>query len=345
MYDAIIVGAGPAGSFSAKKLVEAGLKVLLVEKMKLPRHKMCSGLISSFSKRILKKEIGEFPEVLCCYPKKSKGMEVYPTRMAPPQKFRENSYNVWRSDFDFWLTTKASEAGAEVEDQTELLSFSTQKDFIEVDLKTRFGPQKQQGRFLLGADGGTSLLRRTLFKQEPMRWFSVYQTYWKGESNFDPEYFHAFLDRDLTEFFAWFNVKGGQKGIYQVFGTAAAKGSMVSQYFNRFQEYLEEAHGFRGEKLLFREACTAPVFFDPKFEYRFGKGNILLIGESAGLFNVFAEGISPALQSALDVSKAVLQGGPDVLEAYKKEVQPLCNSLKIGWESLLKIFPNFLALK
>jgi len=265
--------------------------------------------------------------------------------MDPPQKFRENSYNVWRSDFDFWLTTKASEAGAEVEDQTELLSFSEQNDFIEASLKTKFGTQKQQGRFLIGADGGTSLIRRTLFKQEPMRWFSVYQTYWKGESNFDPEYFHAFLDREFTEFFAWFNVKGGQKGEYQVCGTAASKGSMVLQYFNRFQEYLEEAHGFRGEKLLFREACTAPVFFDPKFEYRFGIGNILLVGESAGLFNVFAEGISPALHSALNASNAILEGGADVLDQYKALVEPLCKSLKIGWESLLKIFPNFLAFK
>jgi flavin-dependent dehydrogenase len=345
MYDVIIVGAGPAGSLLAKKLADAGLKVLLVEKKKLPRHKMCSGVISSFSQRILKKEFGKFPEVLCCYPKKSKGMEVYPTKMDPPQKFRENSYNVWRSDFDFWLTTKASEAGAEVEDQTELLSFSEQNDFIEASLKTKFGTQKQQGRFLIGADGGTSLIRRTLFKQEPMRWFSVYQTYWKGESNFDPEYFHAFLDREFTEFFAWFNVKGGQKGEYQVCGTAASKGSMVLQYFNRFQEYLEEAHGFRGEKLLFREACTAPVFFDPKFEYRFGIGNILLVGESAGLFNVFAEGISPALHSALNASNAILEGGADVLDQYKALVEPLCKSLKIGWESLLKIFPNFLAFK
>lgn len=345
MYDAIIVGAGPAGALLAKKLADAGLKTLVVEKKKLPRHKMCSGIISSFSQRILKKEFGKFPEVLCCYPKKSKGMEVYPTKMDPPQKLRENSFNVWRSDFDFWLNTKASEAGAEIEDQTELLSFSDQTDSIEVSLKTRSGMQKQQGRFLIGADGGTSLIRRTLFKLDRMRWFSVYQTYWKGESNFDPDYFHAFLDREFTEFFAWFNVKGGQRGIYQICGTAAEKGSMVPEYFNRFQEYLEEAHGFRGEKLLFREACTAPIFFDPKYEYRFGEGNILLVGESAGLFNVFAEGISPALQSALDASNAILQGGPDVLDNYKMQVQPLCNSLKIGWEGLLKIFPNFLALK
>lgn len=45
MYDCIIIGAGPAGSTAAKILAEKGLKVLLVEKFKLPRHKSCSGIL------------------------------------------------------------------------------------------------------------------------------------------------------------------------------------------------------------------------------------------------------------------------------------------------------------
>jgi flavin-dependent dehydrogenase len=342
-YDAIIVGAGPAGSFLAKKLAEAGLKVLLVERKAHYRHKMCSGLVSSFARRVLKKEVGEVPPVLCCYPQKIKGIQVYPVKGAQPEKFRESSQNVWRNDFDFWLTTKASEAGAEVLDQTEFLNFSETRDAIQVNLKGYFGTQQHESQFLIGADGGTSLIRRTLYKQEPIKWFHVYQTYWKGAVDLDAEYFHAFLDREFTEFFAWSNIKMGHKGLYQIVGTAAAKGNILPHYFSRFQEYLEEAHGFRGEKLLFREACIAPVFFDPKFEYKFGKNNVFIIGEAAGLFNVFAEGISPALTSALNAADAILQGGSEVLQQYQKNIQPLCSSLRIGWESLLKMFPKFLS--
>lgn len=42
-YDVIIVGAGPAGSTSAKFLGEKGLNVLLLDKQKFPRDKACGG--------------------------------------------------------------------------------------------------------------------------------------------------------------------------------------------------------------------------------------------------------------------------------------------------------------
>ncbi len=43
LYDVIIVGAGPAGSTSAKFLAEKGLNVLLLDKEKFPRDKPCGG--------------------------------------------------------------------------------------------------------------------------------------------------------------------------------------------------------------------------------------------------------------------------------------------------------------
>ena len=80
MYDVIIVGAGIAGSLLAKKIAEADLKVLLVEGKKLPRHKMCSGLVSGQARHILKKEVGKVPLVVCCHPKKIKGMKYIKTK-------------------------------------------------------------------------------------------------------------------------------------------------------------------------------------------------------------------------------------------------------------------------
>lgn len=46
MYDFIIIGAGPAGCTAAAQLAERGLKVLLVEKCRLPRYKSCSGVLN-----------------------------------------------------------------------------------------------------------------------------------------------------------------------------------------------------------------------------------------------------------------------------------------------------------
>ena len=42
-YDAVVVGAGPAGSTTALRLAEAGANVLVVDKARFPRDKPCGG--------------------------------------------------------------------------------------------------------------------------------------------------------------------------------------------------------------------------------------------------------------------------------------------------------------
>jgi choline dehydrogenase-like flavoprotein len=43
--DVLVVGAGPGGSAAAKYCAEAGLKTILIEKKKIPRDKVCTGMI------------------------------------------------------------------------------------------------------------------------------------------------------------------------------------------------------------------------------------------------------------------------------------------------------------
>ena len=46
-YDAIIVGAGPAGSSAAILLARAGWSIALVEKQRFPRRKVCGECIAA----------------------------------------------------------------------------------------------------------------------------------------------------------------------------------------------------------------------------------------------------------------------------------------------------------
>src|SRR5258706_15332442 len=45
-YDAIVIGAGPAGSTAALRLARTGLSVAIVEKAAFPRRKVCGEYIS-----------------------------------------------------------------------------------------------------------------------------------------------------------------------------------------------------------------------------------------------------------------------------------------------------------
>ncbi len=62
LYDAIIVGAGPAGSSCALFLSRAGRKVLLLDKAKYPREKVCGDAISGKSIAVLR-ELGILPRL------------------------------------------------------------------------------------------------------------------------------------------------------------------------------------------------------------------------------------------------------------------------------------------
>ena len=54
-WDAIVVGAGPAGSATALLLARAGAKVLLLDRAKFPREKPCSEYLSPESTRVLQR--------------------------------------------------------------------------------------------------------------------------------------------------------------------------------------------------------------------------------------------------------------------------------------------------
>jgi flavin-dependent dehydrogenase len=55
MYDLIVMGAGPAGSSAAITAAQAGAKVLLLEKGRFPKHKVCGEFVSAESLDLLAK--------------------------------------------------------------------------------------------------------------------------------------------------------------------------------------------------------------------------------------------------------------------------------------------------
>ena len=125
-YDAIVVGAGPAGSAAGAVLAEKGHDVLIVEKEKFPRY-----------------HVGESLMPFCYFPLKRLGLVEKLRQSANPRKFcvqfvRQNgsvsqpfyffqhmdhpastTWQVWRSEFDEMLLEKARENGASVLEETK----------------------------------------------------------------------------------------------------------------------------------------------------------------------------------------------------------------------------------
>jgi menaquinone-9 beta-reductase len=53
LWDAVVVGAGPAGATAARELARRGAGVLLVDKARFPRYKVCGGCLNPRALRVL----------------------------------------------------------------------------------------------------------------------------------------------------------------------------------------------------------------------------------------------------------------------------------------------------
>jgi flavin-dependent dehydrogenase len=60
-YDAIVIGAGPAGCSAARALTHDGFKTLLLERERLPREKTCGGVVSAEALARVEQRFGPLP--------------------------------------------------------------------------------------------------------------------------------------------------------------------------------------------------------------------------------------------------------------------------------------------
>ena len=57
--DVLIIGASLAGAAAAKRTVDAGFRTIMLERKTLPRHKICSGILSPRGYAFLRENFGE----------------------------------------------------------------------------------------------------------------------------------------------------------------------------------------------------------------------------------------------------------------------------------------------
>lgn len=317
-YDVVVVGAGPAGSAAAKIVAEAGLSVLVIERKKLPRYKICSGLINEKSLKLTNKHFGEIPVECYCRPRIIKGVRLWlDERRSKDWPFGEKGApNVWRAQYDEWLVRRS---GAEVRDLCLLEDFVMDGDRVKLFCRDqREGSVEIHSKYLIGAEGSLSSIRARLNPELEKRcgWFLAYQNYYEGSSELDPEWYHGFLDPAFGEIYGWFNVKDD----YIIFGTSCKKGGRFAPYLENFTRFLREHFGLRLGRLVRKSSCLGTNMCATG-NFCLGKDRVLLVGEAAGFLNMFGEGISSALATGLLAGQAVAQASlstedREVLEIY-----------------------------
>ena len=335
MYDVIVVGAGPAGCTASKVLAEKGYKVLLVEKFKMPRYKSCSGVLIKKSMELVRTYFGEAVlESAMCTPTENRGM-IFTNDVGKEYRFEQEGLNVWRSHFDGWLAKKAKDSGAEVRDGVSALSCTEKDGFVEISLHGE-NNYTESARYVLDCEGVVGTLKRQIAGRyagkitgEVSGYITTFQTFNEGSIDLDPHYFYAYLQPELSEYDAWFNVKDD----LLVLGVSVKDMDKISHYYGRFISYMEEKHHLHISRQTKSEKWLMP-HIRPGCRVDYGVGRVLFAGEVAGFLNPMGEGISAGMASGYCAASAIMEhfDNPSIAcEAYRQSTENLKSYMQRQW--------------
>jgi len=165
-WDAIVVGAGPAGAATALLLSRGGARVLLLDRARFPRHKPCSEYLSPATTAILGRLDGVLEAVERAPHAKVYGMKVVaPSGAAMCGRLAgAYSFALSRATFDTILLRAAAHAGAVVRESTRVQDLLWDGRAV-AGVVARAGDGKREtwrARVVVGADGLRSVVARRL---------------------------------------------------------------------------------------------------------------------------------------------------------------------------------------
>jgi geranylgeranyl reductase family protein len=294
-YDVVVVGGGIAGSIAARFSAQHGFKTLLIERAKTPRNKPCSGIQFPY----LEKLIGEkVPREILCQNELNRVEMVTPSGRVV--KGRMKMLNFWRSTFDSWLNSLAVRAGSAFYDESRFVDLRIEPEWIALVISSKGSEKNIRTRYLIGADGLNSAIRRKLRPQDFTHRSvgAAINYYFAGEANMDPDTLYMFYSRDFSPLmFAWVYMKDNQ----WVVGTGADKEPLA--YAERFLTYVRERYNLRAQ-LVRKEGFSSPM----ESTVYLGCDRVLMAGDAAGLVDLYRGlGMDNAALSGRLAVKAIVE--------------------------------------
>jgi menaquinone-9 beta-reductase len=300
--DVLVVGGGPAGSSCARRLVRAGVDVIVLDKARFPRDKVCAGWITPAVVRALDLDLDEYGQHLTLQP--FTGFRTGPfgkeTRLT--DFGRPISYGIRRCEFDHYLLERS---GARVIDGQSLADLQRTADGWIANGSIH-------AAVVVGAGGHFCPVARRMNPREEPEDVIVAQ---EVEFRLDDE---TPIGRDVRgewpELFFWSDLLGYgwcvQKGRYLNVGAGRLSRSEFPAAVRQFTAMLEERGlhvnrvraSWKGHAYLLGVTSTRRIVDD----------GLLLAGDAAGLaLAPSGEGILAAVESGLMAADAILDAAPD----------------------------------
>jgi geranylgeranyl reductase family protein len=153
-FDAIVVGAGPAGSTAARLLAEEGASVLLLDRSRFPRDKPCGGGVTVRAARRLPFSLA---------PVVQGAVDSLEVGLGYERRFRRTArgplvFMTERRELDAFLAGRAAEAGAELREGVKVTAVEQDAGCVSVHGEGL----RATAPLLVGADGVNGATARAL---------------------------------------------------------------------------------------------------------------------------------------------------------------------------------------
>ena len=308
-FDAIVVGAGPAGSTAALRLARGGASVLLLDRERFPRDKPCGGGLTE-------RAVKQLP--LSVEPVVEEVVDRFELGFRYGRRFvrggeRPLVLMTQRRRLDAHLAEEAAAAGADFRDGSRATA-------VEDDGTVRFDGTVARADVVIGADGVNGLCARALGFGDRRHGVAL-----EGNVSFAHAHEERWRGRAVVELgtvpggYAWVFPKGDHVNVGV--GGWRSEGPRLRQHlaaacagYGLPHEQLESVRGYR---LPMRRDGESPV-----------RGRVLLVGDAAGLVDPLSgDGICEALLSSRLAVEAVLASDlAGYGERLERELAPLMSA-------------------
>lgn len=295
--DVLVVGGGPAGSTCARRLVQAGLNVVVRDRAFFPREKTCAGWITPGVLRSLDLDVQDYSHGRSLQPFFAFRTGCIGGSSVLTEYGRPASFGIRRLELDSYLLARC---GARVVEGMRVARLARAGGDWVVD-------GDGHAPLIVGAGGhfcpvaqhlnGTLEAPPLVVAQEVEFLMDERQ---RSACRVLPEVPELYFSRDL-EGYGWCVRKGGWLNV----GLGRRRGGKLAPHVAEFLAWVtglgrisrDVPTRWRGHAYLLREAPGRRVVDD----------GVLLIGDAAGLASpASGEGIRPAVESGLLAAEAIL---------------------------------------
>ena len=321
--DAVVVGAGPAGSSTAHYLAMAGLRVLLLEKSAFPRDKVCGdGLTPRAVAELVRMGVDTSGWA------RNTGLRAvgggHTIELPWPETASLPNFGLAcpRAELDAALAAKAQESGAVLRENVTVVGpILHERSGRVIGVKAKSAerePLAFKAPVVVDAGGVSARLATAVGREKAMnRPMGVaYRTYFRSGRSAD-SVMESHLElwkgkpgkSDLMPGYGWiFPLAGGivNVGLGSLSSTAKATGLDYRGMFKAWMANAPSGWGFTEENQVGRlRGAALPMAFNRKPHYADG---LLLVGDAGGMVSPFnGEGIAYALQAGRLAADAIAQ--------------------------------------